>query len=194
MQLSRVKSIWETLHPKHTKKRAANRHYALPAGRTRRNASQGRDGGTGVAVCASSRCVFLAAAFGVGNSVRRLAPGPGLFVINQTKPPFTTHKHKHRTKSNQVLAMAMLSRRALRRRLRFRTDRRALGRDARDCGASRRIPKSGTEGSAHKKKKKTARSLESRKQATHDTCSHSQYGHRHPRWHTSVVLPPRVTR
>ena len=44
--------------------------------------------------------------------------------------------------------MAMLSRRALRRRLRFRTDRRALGRDARDCGASRRIPKSGRTGRA----------------------------------------------
>lgn len=103
---------------------------------------------------ARARVVFFWRRHSV-SGIRCGAWRPGLFVINQTKPPFTTHKHKHRTKSNQVLAMAMLSRRALRRRLRFRTDRRALGRDARDCGASRRIPKSGTEGSAHEKKRKT---------------------------------------
>ena len=101
--------------------------------------------------CARARVVFFWRRHSV-SGIRCGAWRPGLFVVNQTKPPFTTHKHKHRTKSNQVLAMAMLSRRALRRRLRFRTDRRALGRDARDCGASRRIPKSGTEGSAHKKR------------------------------------------
>ena len=129
--------------------------------------------------CARARVVFFWRRDSV-SGIRCGAWRPGLFVINQTKPPFATHKHKHRTKSNQVLAMAMLPRRALRRRLPFRTDRRALGRDARDCGASRRIPKSGTEGSAQKKMGKPARSLESRKQATHDTCSHSQYGHRHP--------------
>ena len=54
----------------------ATTHCQLPAGRTLFGTlSQGRDGGTGVAVCASSRCVFLAAEFVVGNSVRRLAPG-----------------------------------------------------------------------------------------------------------------------
>ena len=84
--------------------------------------------------CARARVVFFWRRHSV-SGIRCGAWRPGLFVINQTKPPFTTHKHKHRTKSNQVLAMAMLSRRALRRRLRFRTDRRALGRDARDCGA-----------------------------------------------------------
>ena len=56
---------------------------------------------------ARARVVFFWRRHSV-SGIRCGAWRPGLFVINQTKPPFTTHKHKHRTKSNQVLAMAML--------------------------------------------------------------------------------------
>ena len=140
--------------------------------------------------CARARVVFFWRRHSV-SGIRCGAWRPGLFVINRPSPHTNTNTEQKAIKCWQWPCCH-------------------VARSAGGCGsaptgvrsaAMRAIvvrlagsPSREPRAVRTKKRKKPARSLESRKQATHDTCSHSQYGHRHPRWHTSVVLPPRVTR